>query len=88
MAQQRIHEKDVGSGEETPQPSVLDRLVGSVPKQYRDEVTRLAHGIRDRLPPVQIEHRIDALERHVDKRLNEIEAKVEEILQLLQKPSN
>jgi uncharacterized protein YllA (UPF0747 family) len=76
------------SSNETTRSTVLDRLVGAVPKQYRDEMTRLAHRIRDRLPPVMIEHRLDALERHVDKRLSEIEAKVEEILRRLMKPSS
>jgi len=76
------------SDNETTQTTVLDRLVGAVPEQYRQEMTRLAQRIRDRLPPVMIEHRIDALERHVDSRLNEIEAKVEEILRRLEKRSS
>jgi len=76
------------SDNETTQSTVLDRLVGAVPEQYRQEMTRLAQRIRDRLPPVMIEHRIDALERHVDSRLSEIEAKVEEILRRLEKPSS
>ncbi len=76
------------SDNENTQTTVLDRLVGAVPEQYRQEMTRLAHRIRDRLPPFMIEHRIDALESHVDSRLSEIEAKVEKILRLLEKPSS
>jgi hypothetical protein len=64
---------------------LLDRLVGSVPAQYRQEVARVANRIRDRLPPVMVEHRIDALEQHVDERLARLEAKVDEILRRLQK---
>jgi hypothetical protein len=58
----------------------LDRLVGSVPSQYRQEVTRVANRIRDSLPPVVIEHRLEALERHVDERLAELEGKIDELL--------
>ena len=65
------------SDNESNQTTVLDRLIGAVPEQYRQEVTRLAQRIRDHLPPVMIEHRIDALERHLDSRLSEIEVKVE-----------
>jgi hypothetical protein len=68
--------------------TVLDRLVEAVPEQYRQGMTRLAHRVRDRLPPAMIEHRIEALERHVDSRLSEIEAKVEKILRLLEKGAN
>lgn len=71
---------------ETTRSSILDRLVGSVPAQYREEVTRVAHRIRDRLPPVVIEHRLEALEKHFDERLSAIESKVEEILRRLDKP--
>jgi hypothetical protein len=57
----------------------FDRLVAAIPKRYLDEVTRAARRVRDRLPPVVIEHRIDALERHIDRRFKEMEAKLEEI---------
>jgi hypothetical protein len=77
---------DTNSHDATTRTTILDRLVGSVPAPYRQEVTRVANRIRDRLPPIMIEHRIDALERHVDARLNAIEAKVEEILRRLEKP--
>ncbi len=63
----------------------LDRLVGLVPAQYRQEVTRVASRIRDSLPPVMIEHRLDALERHVDERLAGIEGKIDEILRRSEK---
>jgi hypothetical protein len=63
----------------------LGRLIESVPAQYRQEVTRVANRIRDRLPPIRIEHRIDALERHVDERMAQLEAKVDEILRRLEK---
>ncbi len=76
------------SGNGSTRTTVLGRLVEAVPEQYRQEMTRLAHRIRDRFPPVMIEHRIDALERHVDSRLSEIEAKVEKMLRLLEKRSS
>jgi len=66
--------------------NILDRLAGAVPERYRKELTGLAHRIRDRLPPVMVEHRMDALEIHLDRRLGEIEAKVEEILRRMDKP--
>ena len=61
------------------QDRAADRFFGLVPKVYRDELARLARGLRDRLPPVVIERRIDALERHIDRRFKEVEAKLEEI---------
>lgn len=70
---------------EATRNTILDRLVGSVPEQYRQEMSRVAGLIRDRLPPVMIERRIDALQRRFDERLGVIEAKVETILQLLEK---
>ena len=73
---------------ETTQTTVLDRLVGAVPEQYRQGMSRFAHRIRDRFPPVMIEHRIDALEQHVEKRLSDIEAKVDKILKQLEKRSS
>jgi len=76
------------SDNQSAETTVLDRLVGAVPEQYRQQITRLGQRIRRRLPPVMIEHRIDVLERHVDKRLSEIEAKVEKILRLLEKGSS
>ena len=77
---------DTNSQKESTRNTFLDRLVGSVPAQYRQEVTRVATRIRDSLPPVMIEHRLDALERHVDERLTAIEGKVDELLRRLEKP--
>ncbi len=59
--------------------TVAGRLIGAVPKGYRDELSRIARKLRDRLPPVVIERRIDALERHVDRRFKEMEAKLDEL---------
>ena len=67
----------------TPQGTVMDRLAEVVPKAYRQEATRLARRIRDHLPPVAIEHRIDALERHFDRRFKDIEAKLDEVIRRL-----
>jgi uncharacterized protein YllA (UPF0747 family) len=61
-------------------PSLVDRLVEFVPSSYRTELNRAVRRLRDRLPPVMIEHRIDALERHVDRRLADMEAKLDELL--------
>ena len=63
----------------THEATVAERLIGAVPKGYRDEVSRIARKVRDRLPPVVIERRIDALERHVDRRFKEMEAKLDEL---------
>ncbi len=76
---------DTSSRKEGNRSTFLDRFVGSIPAQYRQEVTRVANRIRDRLPPVMIEHRLDALERHVDERLVAIERKLDEILRRLEK---
>lgn len=65
----------------TEQATVVDRLVGVIPRAYRYEVTRFARQLRDRLPPVVLEHRIDALERHVDRRFRELEAKLDQVLE-------
>jgi hypothetical protein len=59
--------------------TVGERLIGVVPKAYREELARIARMVRDRLPPVVIERRIDALERHLDRRFKEVEAKLEEL---------
>ena len=71
-------------GNDTKQATVLDRL-RAAPKQYRLGMARFAHGIREHLPPAIIEHRIEALEKHFDSRLSEIEAKVDAILRRLDK---
>jgi len=75
-----------GSKSHATENNILDRLAGAVQERYRKELTSLAERIRDRLPPVMVEHRIDALESHLDRRLGEIEAKVEEILRRMDKP--
>lgn len=63
------------------QASVVDRLVGVIPREYRVELSRFARRLRDRLPPVMLAHRIDALERHVDRRIRELEGKVDRVLE-------
>ncbi len=63
--------------------TMLDRIVGSLPIQYREEMSRMANRIRDRLPPIMVEHRIDALERHLDARLEQIEKKLDQVLERL-----
>ncbi|HEY5676548.1 MAG TPA: hypothetical protein VIR81_07185 [Myxococcales bacterium] len=70
---------------ESSRSTFLDRLFGSIPAQYRQEVSRVATRIHDSLPPVMIEHRLDALEQHVNERLVAIEKKVDEILHRLEK---
>ncbi len=65
--------------------TVFDRIVGSLPTQYREEMARMANRIRDRLPPIMVEHRIDALERHLDVRLDEIEKKLDQVLGRIEK---
>jgi len=73
--------------DENKQSSVLERL-RAAPRQYREGMARFARDFREHLPPVVIEHRIEALEKHFDTRLSEIEAKVDEILRRLDKGSN
>ena len=64
--------------------SMMDRLADVVPKPYREEMVRFARRVRDRLPPVMIERRIEALERHIDRRLGQIEAKLDAVLARLE----
>lgn len=59
---------------------MLDRLRGMMPEGIQREVTRLTKRVRDRLPPVVIEHRIDVLERRMNRRLKEIEGKLDDLL--------
>lgn len=67
-------------------PSRLRCWIGSGP--YREGMARFAHGIHEHLPPAIVEHRMEALEEHFDSRLSEIEAKINEILRLLDKGSS
>ena len=73
------------TAKESSRNTFFDRLAGSVPEQYRQEVTRVANRIRDSLPPVAIERRLDALERHLTKRLAAVERKLDDILDRLEK---
>jgi hypothetical protein len=57
----------------------MERLGGIVPTTYRQEMVRVARRLRDRLPPVVIARRIDALERHIDRRFKEMAAKLDEL---------
>lgn len=63
----------------THEATMGERLIGAVPKAYREELARIVRAVRDRLPPVVIERRIDALERHLDRRFKEVETKLEEL---------
>jgi hypothetical protein len=67
------------------QRTLLERVTGIVPESYRDEVVRLARGVRDRLPPFVVQHRIDALERHMDRRFREVDAKLDELARRMTK---
>ena len=64
------------------QATVFDRLVEAVPRSYR-EMSRFARRLKDRFPPFAIEHRIDALERHLERRLKDVESKLDEVLRRL-----
>ncbi len=70
-----------GNGSSSGKATLLDRLVASV----RQEATRITGRIRESLPPVVIEHRLEALEQHVDERLRGLEGKLDEILGALEK---
>lgn len=53
--------------------TVFGRLVDIFPASYRREVSRAARRLRDRLPPVAIEHQLDAMNRQlkaVDRKLD------------------
>jgi hypothetical protein len=63
----------------THEATMGERLIGAFPKAYREELARIVRAVRDRLPPVVIERRIDALERHLDRRFKEVETKLEEL---------
>lgn len=62
------------------QRTAIDRLTSVIPEAYRQEITHLARGLRDRFPPVILEHRIDARERHIDRRFKEVDAKLDELM--------
>jgi hypothetical protein len=62
------------------QRTAVDRLTSVIPEAYRQGIMRLARDLRDRLPPVVLEHRLDALERHIDRRFKEIDAKLDELM--------
>jgi hypothetical protein len=80
----------------TEHDTALERLAAMVPKPFREGFDRLARAgtslqlerfarrVRDQLPPVVIQHRIDALERHVDRRFKEMDAKLEQVLRHLE----
>lgn len=65
------------------QATVLDRLVSAVPRSYRVEVSRFARRLRDRFPPIAIGHRIDGLERQLERRLKDVESKLDDVLRRL-----
>jgi hypothetical protein len=58
----------------------MERLAGIIPEAYRHEAARLARLVRDNFPPVAIMRRIDAVERHFDRRIAQLEAKLDEAL--------
>lgn len=72
----------------TTQASVVDRLVGVIPREYRVGMSRFVRQLRDRLPPVVLEHRIDALERHVDRRIHDLEDKLDRVLERIASKSS
>ena len=63
----------------TATPSLADRLVELVPQSYRHELSRMVRQVRDRLPPVVIERRLDAIERRMKHGFEAIEAKLDAI---------
>ncbi len=63
-----------------PQP--ITTLIEAA-RSFQDRATRLARQMRDRLPPVVIEHKIDALERHMDRRFKQLEERLDEIARQL-----
>jgi hypothetical protein len=60
--------------------TAIERLTDVIPEAYRHQIARFARGLRDRFPPVMLEHRIDALERHIDRRFKEIDAKLDDLM--------
>jgi ribose 1,5-bisphosphokinase PhnN len=60
--------------------TLMERLTDLIPRSYRQAVSRFAREAADRFPPVVIQHRIEALERHLDRRLRELEGKIDELL--------
>jgi hypothetical protein len=62
------------------QATMMDRLADVIPKAYREGAVRMARLLYGRLPMVALEHRIDALERHMDRRIKEVEDKLDEVL--------
>jgi hypothetical protein len=62
------------------QRTAIERLTDIIPETYRDQIARMARGLRDRFPPIVLQHRIDHLERHIDRRFKEIDAKLDELM--------
>ena len=67
------------------QRTLLERATDVVPETYRAEIARLARGVRDRLPLFVVQHRIDALERHIDRRFREVDAKLDDLARRMTK---
>jgi phage terminase Nu1 subunit (DNA packaging protein) len=56
---------------------LVDSAVAAVPRSVRKEVTRVVTRLRDRLPPVVIERKIDALGEELTERMRRVEDKVD-----------
>jgi hypothetical protein len=67
-------------GREPVVKSLLDGL-NDVVSPYRQRLARAANQLVSRLPPVVIERRIESLGRHMDKRLKDIERKVDQLVE-------
>jgi hypothetical protein len=59
---------------------LLPQNLQELPRNLQEEAMRLARGAYGQLPPVAIQRRIDALERHVDRRFKDLEAKLDALL--------
>jgi len=59
---------------------LLPQNLQELPRSLQEEVTRLARSAYRQFPPVAIQRRIDALERHIDRRFKDLEAKLDGVL--------
>jgi hypothetical protein len=49
-------------------------------RSFQDRAEEVVRQVRRRLPPVVIEHKLDLLERHVDRGFKQLDEKLDEVL--------
>jgi hypothetical protein len=67
---------------ETPASRVGSLIDGiaEMARSFQDRAEEAIRQVRRRLPPVVIEHKLDLLERHVDRGFKRLDEKLDEVL--------